>query len=202
MVAAALPQLLREHAFWMDATAATPSAERGPRATARVVETTPGAVLNRYWDANDTPRPESFGEDLHTCALAAEPRRGSIFRDIRAGAESGWDFSSRWFAPDGGIESIRCTELLPVDLNALLWQLEQQLAAWLERAGDARAAGFADAAETWNRRYAGDDFLFGTAPNAWLRDHAGPMVAAPKQAGSRKYPAIEAAPGRYVLRKA
>ncbi|MEJ5896097.1 class I poly(R)-hydroxyalkanoic acid synthase [Aquabacterium sp. G14] len=36
----------------------------------------------------------------------------------------------------------------------------------------------------------------------WLRDHAGPMVAAPKQAGSRKYPAIEAAPGRYVLRKA
>ncbi|MDX9843472.1 MAG: class I poly(R)-hydroxyalkanoic acid synthase [Aquabacterium sp.] len=36
----------------------------------------------------------------------------------------------------------------------------------------------------------------------WLREHAGPMVAAPKQAGSRKYPAIEAAPGRYVLRKA
>ena len=28
------------------------------------------------------------------------------------------------------------------------------------------------AAETWNRRYAGDDFLFGTEPNAWLREHA------------------------------
>lgn len=38
-------------------------------------------------------------------------------------------------------------------------------------------AGFADAAETWNRRYAGDDFLFGTAPNAWLRDHAGAITA-------------------------
>ena len=37
-------------------------------------------------------------------------------------------------------------------------------------------AGFADAAETWNRRYAGDDFLFGTAPNAWLRDHAGAIA--------------------------
>ena len=37
-------------------------------------------------------------------------------------------------------------------------------------------AGFADAAETWNRRYAGDDFLFGTAPNAWLRDHAGAIT--------------------------
>ncbi|MDE2277398.1 MAG: class I SAM-dependent methyltransferase [Burkholderiales bacterium] len=32
---------------------------------------------------------------------------------------------------------------------------------------------FADAAETWNRRYAGDDFLFGTEPNAWLREQAG-----------------------------
>jgi SAM-dependent methyltransferase len=32
---------------------------------------------------------------------------------------------------------------------------------------------YADAAETWNRRYAGDDFLFGTEPNAWLREHAG-----------------------------
>jgi 2-polyprenyl-3-methyl-5-hydroxy-6-metoxy-1,4-benzoquinol methylase len=31
---------------------------------------------------------------------------------------------------------------------------------------------FTDAAETWNRRYAGDEFLFGTEPNAWLREHA------------------------------
>ena len=31
---------------------------------------------------------------------------------------------------------------------------------------------FADAAQTWNRRFAGDDYLFGTEPNAWLREHA------------------------------
>jgi len=31
---------------------------------------------------------------------------------------------------------------------------------------------FADAAETWNRRYAGDGFLFGTEPNEWLRTYA------------------------------
>ncbi len=31
---------------------------------------------------------------------------------------------------------------------------------------------FTDAAETWNRRYAGDEFLFGTEPNTWLREHA------------------------------
>jgi len=39
------------------------------------------------------------------------------------------------------------------------------------------APAFGDAAETWNRRYAGEDFLFGTEPNAWLRDHAGTLPA-------------------------
>jgi SAM-dependent methyltransferase len=33
------------------------------------------------------------------------------------------------------------------------------------------STGFADAAATWNRRYAGEAFLFGTEPNAWLREH-------------------------------
>lgn len=36
---------------------------------------------------------------------------------------------------------------------------------------------FADAAQTWNRRYAGDDFLFGTEPNAWLREHVDALPA-------------------------
>jgi SAM-dependent methyltransferase len=31
---------------------------------------------------------------------------------------------------------------------------------------------FADAAETWNRRFAGDAYLFGTEPNAWLKEQA------------------------------
>lgn len=31
---------------------------------------------------------------------------------------------------------------------------------------------FADPTGTWNRRFAEDDFLFGTEPNAWLREHA------------------------------
>ncbi len=35
----------------------------------------------------------------------------------------------------------------------------------------------------------------------WLASRSGSMKAAPKQAGSRQHPIIEAAPGRYVLRK-
>ena len=36
----------------------------------------------------------------------------------------------------------------------------------------------------------------------WLASHAGSMVSAPRQPGSKQYPVIEAAPGRYVKRKA
>ncbi len=32
---------------------------------------------------------------------------------------------------------------------------------------------FTDAAATWNRRFEAEGYLFGTAPNAWLREHAG-----------------------------
>lgn len=34
-------------------------------------------------------------------------------------------------------------------------------------------SGPTDPGATWNRRYEGDDYLFGTAPNDWLRAHAG-----------------------------
>ncbi len=37
---------------------------------------------------------------------------------------------------------------------------------------------FKDAAETWNRRYAGEEFLFGTQPNEWLREHIGALPEA------------------------
>jgi polyhydroxyalkanoate synthase len=37
---------------------------------------------------------------------------------------------------------------------------------------------------------------------AWLKGHAGALVAAPKRPGSREFPPIEAAPGRYVKQKA
>jgi SAM-dependent methyltransferase len=37
----------------------------------------------------------------------------------------------------------------------------------------APSTAFADAAATWNGRFAGDEYLFGTEPNAWLKEHAG-----------------------------
>lgn len=31
---------------------------------------------------------------------------------------------------------------------------------------------FADAAQTWSKRFTTEDFIFGTEPNTWLREHA------------------------------
>lgn len=58
---------------------------------------------------------------------------------------------------------------------------------------------------------AADDWLAGATEHpgswwdgwaAWLKRHAGPMVAAPKAPGNRRHKAIEPAPGRYVKAKA
>jgi 2-polyprenyl-3-methyl-5-hydroxy-6-metoxy-1,4-benzoquinol methylase len=34
---------------------------------------------------------------------------------------------------------------------------------------------FTDAADTWNRRFEGEEFLFGIEPNEWLREHVGTL---------------------------
>ena len=34
-----------------------------------------------------------------------------------------------------------------------------------------RSKGFANPAQTWDARYSTDDYIFGTAPNAWLTQH-------------------------------
>lgn len=44
---------------------------------------------------------------------------------------------------------------------------------------------FPDAADTWNRRFEGESFLFGTEPNQWLREQAGRLPNGLWPAGSR-----------------
>jgi len=118
-----LAALRREHAYWMAgetcAKAATPCA--------RVVRMPDGSVLNRYWDDRDTPRDESFAEDKATAAKAAARPAGEVYRDLRAGAESGWDFSARWLADPADLSTIRTTRTVPVDLNALMWAMEKRI---------------------------------------------------------------------------
>jgi len=133
-----LPQLRKEYAFWM--AGAELLTETSP-AHRRVV-LGPGGYLNRYWDDVVTPRPESYAEDIELAEGASrEPEQ--LYRDIRAGAESGWDYSSRWLGDRRSMKSIRTSEVIPVDLNSLMYKLEATLAQAFGRLGDdTRAAAF------------------------------------------------------------
>jgi len=118
-----LPQLEREYRFWMEgAEGLAPGA-----AHRRVVRLSDGSLLNRYWDDLAIPRDEAYLEDIETARNSARPAE-EVYRDLRAAAESGWDFSSRWLADGKSLSSIRTTDIAPVDLNSLLYKLELTIA--------------------------------------------------------------------------
>jgi alpha,alpha-trehalase len=130
-----LPELEKEYQFWME------SSEILRGAAHRVVRLEDGTLMNRYWDENDTPRPESYKEDVEI-AHASKRNPAEMYRHLRAAAESGWDFSSRWFKSTDSFASIRTTEIIPVDLNCLMLHLEQTLAEAYQLANDAEKALF------------------------------------------------------------
>jgi alpha,alpha-trehalase len=157
-----LPQLRREYAFWM---AGAEELKRGA-AHRRVVALSDGAILNRYWDDRDLPRDESYREDVALAAASGRPA-AALFRDVRAAAESGWDFSSRWFADGRTRASIVTTQIVPVDLNSLLYGLEQSIRAGCAASGDhACEAQFSRRAAA--RRAAMDRYLWDEAANSYL----------------------------------
>jgi alpha,alpha-trehalase len=51
-----------------------------------------------------------------------------VYLDLRAGAESGWDFSSRWLKDPSKMHTIHTTDIVPIDLNCLLVDLEKTIA--------------------------------------------------------------------------
>ncbi|MDQ2049705.1 alpha,alpha-trehalase TreF [Natronolimnohabitans sp. A-GB9] len=121
-----LPRLEQEYSFWMDGS---DDVDRTDPAHRRVVQIG-DHVLNRYWDDESAPRKESYREDREIAADVAPTERPELYRHIRAACESGWDFSSRWLADPDDFASIRTTDLVPVDLNAALYDVERKLAKW------------------------------------------------------------------------
>ncbi|MEM1122499.1 MAG: alpha,alpha-trehalase TreF [Bacteroidota bacterium] len=119
-----LPQLTKEYNFWMDGvdkvSADSPTYKK-------VVRLPNGTILNRYWDKGNFPRAESYREDVETIEESDRPDE-QVFSDLRAACESGWDFSSRWFGDPMELHTIETTHIIPVDLNALLYNLEMVLA--------------------------------------------------------------------------
>lgn len=138
LAARRLAALRREHGFWM----AGATCINASGACARVVRMPDGTLLNRYRDDRDTPRDESYAEDVATAAQGAALGRvaGTVRRDLRSAAESGWDFSSRWLGDGRSLATIRTTDIVPVDLNSLMLAMEERIATRCGAAGDRACA--------------------------------------------------------------
>ena len=119
-----LPQLEKEYQFWMKGLAKVNATNP---AHDKVVYLEDGIYLNRYWDQGDYPRAESHREDILTVQESDRPAQ-QVYKDLRSACESGWDFSSRWFKDAQNLSTIHTTDIIPVDLNSLLYNLEHVIA--------------------------------------------------------------------------
>ncbi len=137
-----LPAMEKEYAYWMDGA---DKIKKGA-ALKHLIMLDDGTLLNRYCDENSSPRPESYKEDYEVAEAAAHElamrirvtspealkriladKKAVVNLNLRSGAESGWDFSSRWFADGKTIETIQTINIIPVDLNCLLYMLEMNI---------------------------------------------------------------------------
>ncbi|HVU57496.1 MAG TPA: alpha,alpha-trehalase TreF [Puia sp.] len=118
-----LPAMEKEYQYWMDGS----DKLKPGQAYRRVVRLNGEDVLNRYWDDATTARQESWREDILTAQRSGRDKV-EMYHHLRAAAESGIDFSSRWFANGKNLVTIRTTDMAPPDLNALLYHLEVSIA--------------------------------------------------------------------------
>ncbi len=139
-----LGALEAEHDFWMDGADRVQAGE----AYRRVVRLRDGTLLNRYWDDLPAPRPEAYKPDYDIGATLPESQRERFYRNTKATAESGWDFSSRWMRNPADLRTLETIDLIPVDLNSLLYHNEKTIAA-LRRFRNAR--GDRDVATRYDR---------------------------------------------------
>ncbi len=128
-----LPELSREYEFWMQGEdIALPG-----KPFRHVVDMNGNIYLNRYWDAGNTPRPEAYKEDFKLASsLKSDSLKQRLYKNLRSAAESGWDFSSRWYGAEGGLASTETTSILPIDLNCLLYFMERTLYRACQLKGD------------------------------------------------------------------
>jgi alpha,alpha-trehalase len=121
-----LPFLEKEYDFWMNGKVLLEN-DDSILAKNHVVNLGEGKFLNRYFDQYHQPRTEMLATDLELAEKTDRPIN-ELFSNIRAACESGWDFSSRWLRDANDLTTIYTTEILPVDLNCLLYFLEKMIA--------------------------------------------------------------------------
>ncbi len=117
----ALDSLKVEHDFWTTKRSASIPDEDG------IIH-----KLNFYSADMSDPRPESYLHDVKLAQNLNESEQASLYHNIAATTESGWDFSGRWLnwsttkdRPEvPGLELSKTSDIIPVDLNSVLFRNE------------------------------------------------------------------------------
>ncbi|XP_063697240.1 trehalase-like isoform X2 [Culicoides brevitarsis] len=104
-----------------------------------------GYTLAVYGDKSTGPRPESYREDVETGHdLPDDAAKEEYYSELKAGAESGMDFSSRWFIKDGTnkgtLRDLKTRSIVPVDLNAILYENALIISEFYALSGDVNKA--------------------------------------------------------------
>uniref|UniRef100_A0A8K9X7P2 Trehalase n=1 Tax=Oncorhynchus mykiss TaxID=8022 RepID=A0A8K9X7P2_ONCMY len=148
----ALPALEQEYLFWMRNRSVAVEVKGNKH------------VLNRFDVQVGLPRPASTSLNSD----AAE----RLWKELHSGAESGWDFSSRWFVDglgnnNGSLKDTRTSLLIPTDLNALLCRNERTLAHFYRTLGNESEAARYDKAVS-ARQEAIEAVLWDEKRGVWL----------------------------------
>ncbi len=118
----------KEYNYWMNGYTTI----KNGTASKKLVRLADGSILNRYCDELSIPRQESWADDVETAAKSKRDKK-IVYNHLRSAAESGWDFSSRWLANDNDLSTIQTTDIIPIDLNSLLYHTEKLLAEFYDR---------------------------------------------------------------------
>ncbi|KAF9018966.1 glycoside hydrolase family 37 protein [Hymenopellis radicata] len=148
ILARALPLAEKEFTWWQE------------NRIISVTSPTTGSTyqLARYSVNNTAPRPESYLTALdYTTANGPdvspalnESQRSALYAELASGAESGWDYTARWFADakpgDADLKQLNVRNTIPVDLNSILYKNHLLLAQLYASSNDSAASGHREAA--------------------------------------------------------
>ncbi|XP_040181405.1 trehalase isoform X2 [Rana temporaria] len=152
-----IPTLLKEYDFWMNNRSISVSLNGN------------NYTLNRYYVPVGEPRPESYSKDFELAEnLTTTEAKQLLYSDITAAAESGWDFSTRWFY--GSTDTLldtKTSSVVPVDLNAILCRVERTLVKFYTDLGEPEMVSrFSEALK--QRLKAVQDVLWDPDLGVWL----------------------------------
>ncbi|KAF9464208.1 trehalase [Collybia nuda] len=116
----ALPLAEKELKWWRD--------NRSINVTGSISNTS--HVMYRYSVTNTAPRPESYLTDYTTANVPNtlnETQRSALYAELASGAESGWDYTTRWFhqstnGTNDGLRSLNVRNTIAIDLNSILYK--------------------------------------------------------------------------------